>query len=874
MSAVGFFRPPSGRLYPSGVSSWSNHVWEVLAVGVIAASVISWIAYRQRRLDSPGSARRISLPAELLLQVAILAGAVFASYLNGSQRVPFTVKGPDSLTVVHLGEDVVLSCLVVPFTQDRKLWVEWKDLDTRATILMCESDRTEPCQALGGRAHLFVGQPAAGNVSIGLRGVKKSDAGTYRCTVNSDGQSSHVDMELAVVVPFTVKGPDSLTVAHLGEDVVLSCLVVPFTQDMKLWVEWKDLDTRATILMCESDRTEPCQALGGRAHLFVGQPAAGNVSIGLRGVKESDTGTYRCTVSSDGQSSHVDMELTVVVPFTVKGPDSLTVAHLGEDVVLSCLVVPFTQDRKLWVEWKDLDNKATILTCESDRTEPCQALGGRAHLFVGQPAAGNVSIGLRGVKKSDAGTYRCTVSSDGQSSHVDMELAVVVPFTVKGPDSLTVAHMGEDVVLSCLVVPFTQDMKLWVEWKDLDTRATILMCESDRTEPCQALGGRAHLFVGQPAAGNVSIGLRGVKESDAGTYRCTVSSVGQFSHVDMELAVVAFGTKPGLSITQSDENVVAYACQSEGWYPEPGITWKDGFGNSLVPLSTITKVRDEQGLYNVDIQYRTTDSVSSTVICIIYNKLGNVKEMSTAHVIDFLPHAQFRVSEAEWSRIRSFQGKRTVQERSEVLGRFCFSLTLDPDTANPWLILSDGGTSVSDSNERQHLPNPKRFLVSHCVLASGGFAAGKHYWETEVGHKDTWDLGLASETVSRKGKVKGVPGAGHWSLSLSKTEYQAVDSPPRALPLGQNPTVVGVYLNYERGQVSFFDAGGQLHLYTFAVNFTKRLYPFFCPGLHNWQKNAEPLHLRNRKPLRMEPGWMLWNDARLSGGGSHAGVRA
>ncbi|GCB66928.1 hypothetical protein scyTo_0012075 [Scyliorhinus torazame] len=494
MSAVGFISPPSGRLYPSGVSSWSNHVWEALVVGIITASVTSWIAYRQRRLDSPRSDRRVSLPAELLLQVAILAGAVFASYLNGSQRGPFTVKGPDSLTV-----------------------------------------------------------------------------------------------------------------AHLGEDVVLSCLVVPFRQDMKLWVEWKDLDTGATILTCESDRTEQCLALGGRAHLFVGQPPAGNMSIGLRGVKESDAGTYRCTVSSNGHSSHVDMEL----------------------------------------------------------------------------------------------------------------------------------------------------------------------------------------------------------------------------------AMVAFGRKPGLSITQSDESVVAYACQSEGWYPEPDIIWKDSFGNSLVPLSTVTKVRDEQGLYNVDIQYRTTDSVSSTVTCIIYNKLGNVKKMSTAYVVDFLPHAQFRVSEAEWSRIRSFQ----------------VSLTLDPDTANPWLILSEGGTSVSDSNERQHLPeNPERFLVSHCVLASEGFAAGKRYWETEVGQKETWDLGLASETVSRKGKVKGVPGAGHWSLShLSKTEYQTVDSPPRTLPLGQNPTVVGVYLNYERGQVSFFDAGGQLHLYTFAANFTERLYPFFCPGLHNWQKNAEPLHLRNPK---------------------------
>eukprot|EP00061_Rhincodon_typus_P009753 g33496.t1 len=163
------------------------------------------------------------------------------------------------------------------------------------------------------------------------------------------------------------------------------------------------------------------------------------------------------------------------------------------------------------------------------------------------------------------------------------------------------------------------------------------------------------------------------------------------------------------------------------------------------------------------------------------------------------------------------------------------SVTLDPDTANPWLILSDGGTSVRDSDTRQMgvYDNPERFQVSHCVLASGGFSSGQHYWEVEVGRKEAWELGLATESINRKAKVSGVPNTGHWSLShQGRTEYRAVDWPPPPQPLEPGPelTIVGVLLLYNQGRVSFFDAERHLHLYTFTANLSEKVYPFFCPG--------------------------------------------
>uniref|UniRef100_A0A8C0IRB4 Zinc finger protein RFP-like n=1 Tax=Chelonoidis abingdonii TaxID=106734 RepID=A0A8C0IRB4_CHEAB len=160
-------------------------------------------------------------------------------------------------------------------------------------------------------------------------------------------------------------------------------------------------------------------------------------------------------------------------------------------------------------------------------------------------------------------------------------------------------------------------------------------------------------------------------------------------------------------------------------------------------------------------------------------------------------------------------------------------VTLDPDTANPNLILSEDRKRVRLGDKRQDLPNnPERFDPSSCVLGTEGFAGGRRYWEVEVGDKMRWDLGVCRESVRRKGWVIATPEDGYWVVRLWDGEYQASTSPPTSLPVSVRPSRVGIFLDYKAGEVSFYNVTDRSHLVTFTDTFSGKLRPYFCPG-HN-----------------------------------------
>ncbi|XP_072094918.1 zinc-binding protein A33-like [Mobula birostris] len=157
------------------------------------------------------------------------------------------------------------------------------------------------------------------------------------------------------------------------------------------------------------------------------------------------------------------------------------------------------------------------------------------------------------------------------------------------------------------------------------------------------------------------------------------------------------------------------------------------------------------------------------------------------------------------------------------------SVTLDAETANPWLEVSEDRKSVRFTGTRRDLPDTgKRFTFWACGLASEGFTSGRHYWEVDVAGNRGWGLGVAAESVERKGGVRLSPETGFWVIGWFYDVMKVLTSPESRLPAGPNPGRMGVYLSYESGTVSFYNAETKSHLHTFTGNkFTGKRYPFF-----------------------------------------------
>uniref|UniRef100_A0ABI8A8F9 B30.2/SPRY domain-containing protein n=2 Tax=Felinae TaxID=338152 RepID=A0ABI8A8F9_FELCA len=172
-------------------------------------------------------------------------------------------------------------------------------------------------------------------------------------------------------------------------------------------------------------------------------------------------------------------------------------------------------------------------------------------------------------------------------------------------------------------------------------------------------------------------------------------------------------------------------------------------------------------------------------------------------------------------------------------------LTLDPKTAHPNLMLSKNQTSVWHDDIKQVMPDdPERFDSSVAVLGSKGFTSGKWYWEVDVSKKTKWTVGVVRESIIRKGSCPLTPEQGFWLLRLrNQTDLKALDLPSCSLKLTNNLNKVGIYLDYEGGQVSFYNAKTMTHIYTFSSTFMEKLYPYFCPCLNDGGENKEPLHI-------------------------------
>ncbi|MGH0172830.1 UNVERIFIED_CONTAM: hypothetical protein FKN15_066783 [Acipenser sinensis] len=129
------------------------------------------------------------------------------------------------------------------------------------------------------------------------------------------------------------------------------------------------------------------------------------------------------------------------------------------------------------------------------------------------------------------------------------------------------------------------------------------------------------------------------------------------------------------------------------------------------------------------------------------------------------------------------------------------------------------------------------------------FTSGSHYWEVEVGGKSDWAVGIKMEKIQER-EAKWYQKVVHFFsrhnyllLVFSGDKDFRINAFSVDIPIlpGARPRKVGVYLDCEKAQVSFYNADDMSHIYTHSECFAKGIAAYFNPGPYLAGRNAEPL---------------------------------
>ncbi|XP_078620883.1 E3 ubiquitin-protein ligase Midline-1-like isoform X2 [Branchiostoma floridae x Branchiostoma japonicum] len=175
-----------------------------------------------------------------------------------------------------------------------------------------------------------------------------------------------------------------------------------------------------------------------------------------------------------------------------------------------------------------------------------------------------------------------------------------------------------------------------------------------------------------------------------------------------------------------------------------------------------------------------------------------------------------------------------------------FKFQLDPNTASKYLLLSQDNTYIRRVESPLSLPDVSlRFKGGdgQTVLGDTPIKQGRHYWEVSV--KGFYSLGVAYGDMPRDKDIRSTTKS--WAFNLYFTSelfytFCLIFHERDLFSVNTDPLLsrIGILVDYEQGQLSFFNAANRALIYTHTEEggFDKPLYPAFSL----WMNSSLEIH--------------------------------
>ncbi|KAM9666848.1 butyrophilin subfamily 1 member A1-like [Trichechus inunguis] len=459
-------------------------------------------------------------------------------------------------------------------------------------------------------------------------------------------------------------------------------------------------------------------------------------------------------------------------------------------------------------------------------------------------------------------------------------------FQVIGPTEPIVAVLGRDTTLHCSLFPAMSAENMELQWYRSKFSEAVFIYQNQQEQKLKQMpqySGRTSLVKDFLTWGKAAVRIDMVQISDDGLYTCFFKKGSFYEEATLEVKVAGVGSAPEVRIEGPEEDGVRVACKASGWFPKPQVQWRDLSGEKFLAFSE-AHAQDSDGLYRVEASLVVRDSSAGKVTCSILNPILGQEKAKAIFIPGLSLEAGFYcepdhpVSPHPWgwllSQERTFSkgagaaktgnssagsgggqaenGGGTEGQRQgrggarldwrkavyQAAGKKAqlyadwrkeqfqtWSVTLNPRSAHP---------NLSLSQENMHLTwkypwmKPKNDKCS--VLGLKGITSGRCYWEVEARGADisVWAVGVCREDVVRKGWFTECPEKGFWVVEWFFGECVACTTPQTQLILRKYPFRVGIFLDYDAGDISFYNMTDKSHIFSFSeAFFSGTLFPYF-----------------------------------------------